>query len=93
VAAEQLVQGGVDVESGELVSFIYLDAGNRNPWRRVAPTALLDDDWRRYDREAYVDLVLDAAETLLGVFGVDRDSITQGVQQMTLSEVMSSRGV
>jgi DNA polymerase elongation subunit (family B) len=93
VAAEQLVKGGVDVESGELVSFIYLDAGNRNPWRRVAPTALLDDGWRRYDVEAYVDLVLDAAETLLGVFGVDRDSITQGVRQMTISEVMGSRGV
>jgi len=92
VAAELLVQKGVDVEAGDVVSFIYLDAGNINPWRRVAPAAVLDEGWRRYDREAYVDLVLDAAETLLGVFGVDREGLTRGMRQMTLGEVMAGRG-
>lgn len=29
----------------------------------------------------------------LGVFGVDGESITQGVLQMTISEVMGNRGV
>ena len=74
------------------MSFIYLDAGNANPWRRVAPAAMLGDGWRRYDREAYVELTLDAAETLLKVFGVDREGLTRGMRQTTLGEVMDDRG-
>ena len=92
VAAEQLTRRGVDLEAGDVVGFVYLDSGNADPWRRVAPAAALGDGWRRYDREAYVELVLDAAETLLGALGVGREGLTRGVRQTTLGEVTGIRG-
>ena len=52
----------------------------------------LGDGRRRYDGEAYVELVLDAAETLLGVLGVDRKGLTRGARQTTLGEVIGDRG-
>jgi len=34
--------------------------------------------WREYDREKYVDLVLDAAETLLAPLGFTKDKLREG---------------
>jgi len=45
---------------------------NPNPFRRVVPASIMNDGHRHYDEEEYVEMVLDAAETILGVFGFDR---------------------
>jgi len=67
VAARQLEWKGKSPEYGEYVRFLYVNAGHRNPYRRVASFPL--DEHVYYDRERYVELVLDVAETILGVFG------------------------
>jgi len=38
----------------------------------VVPASIMNDGHRHYDEEKYVEMVLDAAETILGVFGFDR---------------------
>jgi len=44
------------------------------PYRpiEVVPASIMNDGHRHYDEEKYVEMVLDAAETILGVFGFDR---------------------
>jgi hypothetical protein len=42
---------------------------HRNPYRRVVSVDVMDRSRRYYDKEKYVELVLDAAETILGIFG------------------------
>jgi DNA polymerase elongation subunit (family B) len=66
IAARQLGQMGVDVRAGDLVDFLYVEAGDRNPYRRVAPTRHLKRGWRGYDRRKYLGLILSAAEEVLG---------------------------
>jgi len=53
---------------------------------------MMDKKHRYYDREKYVELVLDAAETVLGVFGFKRSRLGYGcrpksyVEQLILDE-------
>ena len=44
-----------------------------NPLRRVTPVEFIEDGRKQvYDKEKYRDMLLDAAETVLGYFGFDR---------------------
>jgi DNA polymerase elongation subunit (family B) len=90
-AARQLAMKGIEQRKGDLIEFIYVDAGHHNPYMRVAPTELLDKSWREYDREKYVDLVLDAAETLLVPFGYTKERLRgmDGPRETTLTEAWS----
>ncbi|MEM2123543.1 MAG: DNA polymerase domain-containing protein, partial [Candidatus Bathyarchaeia archaeon] len=72
VAALQMVQKREDPEIGETVRYIYVNEDHRNPYRRVVSADLTDSSHQYYDKEKYVDLVLDAAETMLGIFGFRR---------------------
>jgi len=67
VAARQFEWKGKNPEDGEYVRFLYVNAGHNNPYRRVASLPLNKHVY--YDRERYVELALDAAETILSVFG------------------------
>ena len=69
VAAIQMAQKGKRLRRDEDIDFIYVNAEHRNPFRRVVPAALFDGEHGYYDREKYVELVLDVAETVLGTFG------------------------
>lgn len=66
-AAVNLASHGKSVKEGETVDFIFVNAGHHNPLRRVAPIEIFDSKY--YDREKYRDMVLDAAETVLSIFG------------------------
>jgi hypothetical protein len=56
---------------GDTIQYIYTDSKHNNPLCRVTPienlTSILS-----YDREKYKEMILDAAETVLGFFGFDR---------------------
>ncbi len=57
---------------GEIIRYIYTDSQHQNPINRVA-LAKNDGNFRLdYDREKYKEMLLDAAETVLGIFGFDR---------------------
>ena len=74
IAAMQLIQMGKQIKSGDTIDFIYVDAEHRNPFRRVAPIETLDGN-QHYDRDKYIEMLLDAAETILGTFGFNRRSL------------------
>jgi len=65
-AAESLARNRAPVEVGSLVEFLYVDAGNTNPFRRVRPASFKQG---RVNLDKYERLVRDAAETVLSVFG------------------------
>jgi hypothetical protein len=52
---------------------IYTDSQHQNPLNRVVPAGDSDNNFGLvYDREKYKDMLLDSAETVLGIFGFDR---------------------
>jgi DNA polymerase elongation subunit (family B) len=71
IAAMQMIQKGKKLRVGENIDFLYINASHTNPFGRVVPASLLDDN-QHYDREKYVEMALDVAETVLGLFGFSR---------------------
>jgi DNA polymerase elongation subunit (family B) len=72
-AAIQLASEGKSTTVGEGVEYIYTDSHHNNPLRRVIPTALVGQTHHiDYDKEKYREMLLEAAETVLGYFGFDR---------------------
>ncbi len=69
-AAVSLAQQGLAVKKGDTIDFLYVNARHCNPLRRVAPRETYDAGY--YDREKYLDLILDAAETVLSTFGFSK---------------------
>jgi DNA polymerase elongation subunit (family B) len=58
---------------GDIIEYIYTDSRHQNPLNRVV-TAEASDNYfgLEYDREKYKEMLLDASETALGIFGFDR---------------------
>ena len=67
-AAIQLIRHPL---KGDTIQYIYTDSQNNNPLCRVAPIEnILSESLPPYDKEKYKEMVLDAAETVLGFFWV-----------------------
>jgi DNA polymerase elongation subunit (family B) len=75
VAAIQMAQKGKQLDAGENIEFVYVNAEHNNPFRRVASRVLLENGRQYYDRDKYTMLALDVAETVLGVFGFNRKQL------------------
>jgi DNA polymerase elongation subunit (family B) len=56
---------------GDIIQYIYTDGAHTNPLRRVMPLDLISEE-HDYDKEKYRDMLLEAAESILGYFGFDR---------------------
>ncbi|MFL6369451.1 MAG: hypothetical protein ACJ72F_01300 [Nitrososphaeraceae archaeon] len=56
---------------GDMIEYIYTDSKHNNPLCRVVPIENTQS-LPRYDKEKYKEMILDAAETVLGLFGFDR---------------------
>ncbi|MGD9963442.1 MAG: hypothetical protein AB7S97_06050, partial [Thermoplasmata archaeon] len=69
-ALHQLCSEGMEVNPGERVRFVITRAGSRDLGDRVRAEPFASDG--EYDPEAYVDLLLRAAETVLTPMGWDR---------------------
>jgi DNA polymerase elongation subunit (family B) len=62
---------------GDTIQYIYTSSQHNNPLCRVVPIENLQEEGKtttldNYDKEKYREMVLDAAETVLGSFGFDR---------------------
>jgi hypothetical protein len=60
---------------GHNIKYIYTDAQHSNPLCRVTPVNVTKRgvvETVRYDRDKYREMMLDAAQTVLGYFGFDR---------------------
>ena len=81
-AAIQLSQGGRSLAKGDNIEYIYTNSQHNNPLCRVVPLELVKEEevqgqgikqnLLNYDKEKYKEMILDAAETVLGIFGFDR---------------------
>jgi DNA polymerase elongation subunit (family B) len=72
-AALQLTEAGVPLIRGDSIQYVYTDAAHSNPLCRVTPVDFIDEGREQvYDKEKYRDMLLEAAETILGYFGFDR---------------------
>jgi DNA polymerase elongation subunit (family B) len=70
-AALQLKEAGKSSVRGDIIQYIYTDATHKNPLCRVMPLDLVNED-HDYDNEKYREMLLEAAESILGYFGSDR---------------------
>ena len=70
-AALQLTESGKSLTRGDIIQYIYTEAAHKNPLRRVMPIDLISEE-HDYDKEKYREMLLEAAETILGYFGFDR---------------------
>jgi hypothetical protein len=72
-AAIQLAIKGRSTPVGEGVECIFTGARHTNPLNRVMPRELIRERQDlEYDKEKYREMLLEAAETVLGYFGFDR---------------------
>ena len=72
-ATLQLTEAGRSLIRGDTIQYIYTDAAHTNPLRRVMPLDLISQGKEQdYDKEKYREMLLEAAETVLGYFGFDR---------------------
>ena len=88
VAALQLKLNGYNLIPGETVEFIYVNSRHDNPMMRVQAWKLYDG--RSYDKRKYIQLLLDAAESILIPFGFNRRDFTIRISQKNL-ELYSSK--
>jgi DNA polymerase elongation subunit (family B) len=87
VAAKQLLAAGFDVYPGQTVQYLIVDADNRSPNNRVRATELLNGR-QRFDVQKYLEMLLEAGETLFSIFGYDlekiRNHVVYGEKQLIL---------
>lgn len=68
-AAIQLGNNGKLPTRGDVIRYVYTDSQHQNPMHRVTSKV---NSGNEYDKEKYKEMLLDAAETVLGIFGFDR---------------------
>ncbi|MDH5746841.1 MAG: hypothetical protein OEZ21_07815 [Candidatus Bathyarchaeota archaeon] len=74
IAAKQLEKAGFEVSAGQTVRYLIVDSRNRTVYNRVSAAELLKPKIR-YDVEKYLNMLISAGETLLGVFGYSKSAI------------------
>jgi DNA polymerase elongation subunit (family B) len=61
---------------GDTIQYIYINSQHSNPLCRVVPIeenmVQATESLLKYDKEKYKEMMLDAAETVLGIFGFNR---------------------
>ncbi|MGC8936718.1 MAG: DNA polymerase domain-containing protein, partial [Candidatus Methanomethylicaceae archaeon] len=74
LAARQLLMAGVRVQPGQSVQFLIRNSGSAIPQNRVRAAHLLEPE-PKIDREKYLEILLEAGESLLSPFGYDAERI------------------
>jgi hypothetical protein len=78
---------------GDMIQYIYTDSNHNNPLCRVTPIENMTS-LPQYDKEKYKEMLLDAAETVLGFFGFDRTAysdIKKGRRKRWYEEIREQR--
>ena len=76
IAGKQLLIEGFEVYPGKSVKYVFTDAQNALPFRRVKPKELIDDKTNP-DAKKYLLLLYSAASNLLSQFGFYPQSISE----------------
>ena len=75
-AAEALRINDKPVERGSVVSYVYVDSGHSNPFRRVSPAGYQ----RRYDEKKYQQLLAESRRSILLPFIKDDEKKSEAVR-------------
>jgi DNA polymerase elongation subunit (family B) len=78
IAARQLEKAGYEVHPGQTISYIITNAGSSNPYERVAALPLIKEK-TKYDKTAYLKMLVSAAETLFSVFGYTQNKVWEAI--------------
>jgi hypothetical protein len=60
------------IQTKTVAMLLVTDAARTNPLRRVMPLELVEGKGHEYDKDRYREMLLEAAETVLGYFRFDR---------------------
>jgi DNA polymerase family B len=69
-AAIRLNVSGVITNRGDSIQYVHTDANHTDPLFRITPAKLIST--QNYDREKYLDMLLDSSEAVLSIFGFNR---------------------
>src|ERR671918_748922 len=69
-AAIRLNISGVITVRGDNIQYVHTDSNHTDPLQRITPARLISG--KEYDKEKYLEMLLDAAESVLSVFGFSR---------------------
>jgi DNA polymerase elongation subunit (family B) len=69
-AAIRLNVSGVITNRGDNIQYVHTDPSHTDPLHRITPAKLIST--QNYDREKYLDMLLDSAEAVLSIFGFNR---------------------
>ena len=73
VAAAIQLSNNERVSRGDNIEYVYTDSQHQNPPSRVVPAQFIRNNASlEYDKEKYKEMLLDASESVLGIFGFDR---------------------
>jgi len=88
IAAKQLKAAGFDVYPGQTIQYIITDWQNQNPNERVKAAQLLGAKLK-FDKGKYLEMLFEAGETLIGIFGYNfgkiRDLLIYREKQLALN--------
>jgi DNA polymerase-2 len=80
IAAKQLKRAGFEVHAGQSVQYLIVNAESKWANERVVAVELLKPN-TRYDVREYTRMLISSGETLLGMFGYNRNKIEDEVLQ------------
>ena len=66
-AAIRLNISGVTAARGDNIQYVHTDSNHADPLHRVTPAKLIST--QNYDRQRYLEMLLDSAESVLSIFG------------------------
>ena len=69
-AAIRLNVSGVIANRGDSIQYVHTDSNHTDPLYRITPAELVSS--KEYDKEKYLELLLDSAESVLSVFGFNQ---------------------
>lgn len=69
-AAIRLNLSGVIASRGDIIQYVHTDSNHTDPLYRITPAKLILS--KEYDKEKYLEMLLDSAESVLSVFGFSR---------------------
>jgi DNA polymerase elongation subunit (family B) len=69
-AAIRLNISGVITNQGDNIQYVHTDSCHIDPLQRITPAELISSE--NYDKEKYLEMLLDSAEAVLSIFGFQR---------------------
>ena len=69
-AAIRLNVSGVITNRGDTIQYVHTDSNHTDPLQRITPAKLVSSE--SYDKEKYLEMLLESAEAVLSIFGFNR---------------------